>query len=152
MKCMTLASQNMAVDDRTSYTNFRRAWGSRRIFTKLVLFQRTHCCSIGNMSASQIFSESPNDPVQGLASCIRQVRRDRGISLRQLQVTSGISFSWLSKLESGHVHDLPKATTLLALARALDTTVSELLIRSGVSLDLVLPADKLIAELRSTAI
>jgi transcriptional regulator with XRE-family HTH domain len=75
-------------------------------------------------------------------------RLKSGLSLRKLGEDTGVSFSWLSKLESGKATELPKGQTLVSLARALNVSVAELLIAAGVEPSVVLPDVKTFNRLR----
>ena len=57
---------------------------------------------------------------------LRQLRKAKGISQRELAEKSGVDFTYLSKLETG-VRPPPSAKTIVALARVLDADIDELL-------------------------
>lgn len=95
--------------------------------------------------------DGTRDNMHKLAGFIGTRRRSLNISLRQLEASSGVSSSWLSKLESGKTVDLPKAGTLIALAAALQTTVVELLLAAGVDHALVLPPHDVLLALKGRA-
>lgn len=103
------------------------------------------------MSGKSPTPESSSVAINGLAAYIGVRRHELGLSLRQLEAASGISFSWLSKLETRHSRDLPTGATLVALARSLETTVSELLIAANVDVMTVLPSPKKYNVLRRQA-
>lgn len=89
-------------------------------------------------------------PLLQLGRLIAERRSVEGLSLRALERQSGVSYSWLSKLERGHVYVVPSVPVLAGLCRALGLTLSEVLIASGVELAIVLPGPKRYRELRST--
>jgi len=103
------------------------------------------------MSGSTSTPETSATAINGLAAYIGVRRHELGLSLRQLEAVSGISFSWLSKLETRHSADLPTGATLVALARSLETTVSELLVAANVDVTTVLPPPKIYNALRRDA-
>lgn len=57
---------------------------------------------------------------------LRQLRKAKGVSQRELAEKSGIDFTYLSKLETG-VRPPPSAKTVVALANVLDADIDELL-------------------------
>jgi len=97
-------------------------------------------------------AKSSSVTIDGLAAYISDRRNELRLSLRQLEAVSGISFSWLSKLETGHARDLPTGATLVALALSLETTISELLIAANVDVMTVLPSPKKYNALRRQAV
>lgn len=56
---------------------------------------------------------------------LRELRKDKGLSQRELASRVGISFTYLSKIENGAMHP-PRGKTITALANALDTDADEL--------------------------
>ncbi len=61
-----------------------------------------------------------------LAERLRQLRRERGLTLKQLQAVSGVPFQTISRLERGATTQVGSGH-LRALARALDVTTDYLL-------------------------
>src|SRR5712691_7121124 len=74
-----------------------------------------------------------------LSSIIRSRRRELGLSLRELGATSGVHYSWLSKLESGRTSEALSAASLAGLAKALEVPMSRLLVASGFDSEVILP-------------
>src|SRR5712691_451515 len=74
-----------------------------------------------------------------LSSIIRSRRRELGLSLRELGATSGLHYSWLSKLESGRTSEALSAASLAGLAKALVVPMSRLLAASGFDSQVILP-------------
>lgn len=72
---------------------------------------------------------------------LREIRRDKGLTLRGLAEAAGLDFTYLSKIENGKVGYLPAAETIRDLAQALGVDAIGLL-------DL---ADKLPPELATLA-
>lgn len=60
-----------------------------------------------------------------IGACISRARKRRGLTLEKLAYEAGVSKGNLSDIESGKKD--PRASTLFALAEALDTHVSNLL-------------------------
>ena len=58
---------------------------------------------------------------------LRELRKERGLTLRALAEAVGVDFTYLSKIENGKVGYLPGADTIRGLAAALDTDPLELL-------------------------
>jgi transcriptional regulator with XRE-family HTH domain len=56
---------------------------------------------------------------------VREKRKARGFSQEHLAQEAGVTWSAIQRLEAGQVND-PHYSTLLGIARALDTTVAEL--------------------------
>lgn len=54
---------------------------------------------------------------------IKQIRYERGISLRQLAKSSGVGFTTISKIENGYV--IPTQLTMISIARGLKMDVTE---------------------------
>lgn len=69
-----------------------------------------------------------------LAEQLRQLRSDRGLSLRELAEKSGLSNGYISLLENGRVES-PSATVLGKLARALEVSLDDLLRAAGVQME-----------------
>lgn len=103
-------------------------------------------CSVRHVSSS-----AREETLNGLGELIGQRRHELGMSLRALAGVSGVSYSWLSKLERGHAIAVPGVAKLVGLAEALDLTLAELLIASGVAPSLVLPPPSRYRRLRSSA-
>lgn len=72
---------------------------------------------------------------------LRQLRQERGFTLRSLAEAIGVDFSYLSKIENGKAGYLPGADTIRALANALEVD----------ALDLLELADKVPPEVQSMA-
>ena len=51
---------------------------------------------------------------------LRELRKERGLTLRALAESVGVDFSYLSKIENGKAGYLPGADTIRALADALE--------------------------------
>lgn len=58
---------------------------------------------------------------------LRELRKERGISQKELAKKVGIDFTYLSKIETGSM-DPPSEKTILALAKALNADSDELLV------------------------
>ena len=58
---------------------------------------------------------------------LRELRRERGFTLRQLADLAGVDFTYLSKVENDRVPYTPSAETIRTLARALGGDPLELL-------------------------
>jgi len=65
-----------------------------------------------------------------LADQLIRLRQEAGLSLRQLEATSGVSRSIISRLESGE-RQQPTPSTLIRLAKALDAEAADLLTTAG---------------------
>jgi len=72
----------------------------------------------------------PELPEDSVGWRIRQHREAEGLTLSELADKSGVSKSYLWNLENKAGHQKPSADTLYALARALGTTMSQLLGKS----------------------
>lgn len=70
---------------------------------------------------------------------IRELRHERKLTLRQLAESTGVDFTYLSKIENGRVPYTPAVETIRSLASALNVDV----------VDLLQTANKLPEELRS---
>jgi transcriptional regulator with XRE-family HTH domain len=66
----------------------------------------------------------PYDPVTVLGARVRELRRDRGMTLKGLGREAGLSHPFLSQLERGLAR--PSVTSVERIARALDVQVSTL--------------------------
>ena len=89
------------------------------------------------------------EPGLQVASAIRNLRRGRKLSQRQLAARMGVPRTYVSKIENDKA--TPTLASLERLARALEVTVPDLLV-GGVTEDPVvseLMADEFIAELRT---
>jgi len=62
-----------------------------------------------------------------LARYVSEVRKLKGLTLKQLRQRGGPSVSWLSMLETGQMLDSPKLATLERLAVALDVPLPDLI-------------------------
>ena len=58
---------------------------------------------------------------------LRELRRERGFTLRQLAGLAGVDFTYLSKVENDRVPYTPAADTIRTLAHALEVDPIELL-------------------------
>lgn len=58
---------------------------------------------------------------------LRQIRREKGFTLRSLAEASGVDFTYVSKIENGKLGYSPSADTIRAFARALHVDALELL-------------------------
>ena len=58
---------------------------------------------------------------------LRQLRKDKGFTLRELAQAAGIDFTYLSKIENGRIPYTPAAETIRQLAEALKVDSIELL-------------------------
>jgi transcriptional regulator with XRE-family HTH domain len=58
---------------------------------------------------------------------LRNLRKERGMTLRILAEQVGVSFTYLSKIENGRVPYTPAPETIRSLANALDVNVLDLL-------------------------
>ena len=63
-----------------------------------------------------------------LGQKIRQLRKEKGLSLNKLAESAGVSAAYLSQLEND-VSKQPSAEILLKIATALGTTIADLLDR-----------------------
>jgi transcriptional regulator with XRE-family HTH domain len=72
-----------------------------------------------------------NDPafLAAYGAAVRDVREERGLDRKELAASAGISYSYLSAIESGQ--KLPSATVQTVLATALETPASDLLARAN---------------------
>ncbi len=58
---------------------------------------------------------------------LRQLRHEKGFTLRSLAEAASVDFTYLSKIENGKLGYSPSADTIRAFARALDVDSLELL-------------------------
>src|SRR5437660_5551105 len=58
---------------------------------------------------------------------LRQIRKERGLTLRKLADEAGVDFTYLSKIENSRVPYTPAAETIRGLARVLNVDSLELL-------------------------
>jgi transcriptional regulator with XRE-family HTH domain len=72
---------------------------------------------------------------------LRELRQNKGLTLRGLAQVTGVDFTYLSKIETGRPGYFPGAGTIRELAQALDVD----------AIDLLKLADKLPPELHSIA-
>ncbi len=63
----------------------------------------------------------------GFGTKLRELRQDKGLTLRALAEAAGIDFTYLSKIENDRVEHLPSAETIRDLAQALDEDAMGLL-------------------------
>jgi transcriptional regulator with XRE-family HTH domain len=68
--------------------------------------------------------QPPSDPVALLGARVRELRRDRGMTLKGLGLQAGLSHPFLSQLERGLAR--PSMSSVERIARALDVPVSTL--------------------------
>ena len=68
--------------------------------------------------------QPPSDPVALLGARVRELRRDRGLTLKGLGSEAGLSHPFLSQLERGLAR--PSMSSVERIARALDVPVSTL--------------------------
>ncbi|NES81434.1 MAG: helix-turn-helix transcriptional regulator [Moorea sp. SIO2B7] len=68
---------------------------------------------------------------QTFGKLIRQARKDKGYSQRELAKLIGQDFTYLSKLENHRVDYAPKEDVIRSLARHLDLDQEELIFLSG---------------------
>lgn len=65
-----------------------------------------------------------------LGEYIRQLRTERGLSIRGLAARIKVDATWLSRLERG-IYDSPDPRSLWKVARALDVEVADLYLTAG---------------------
>jgi HTH-type transcriptional regulator, competence development regulator len=58
---------------------------------------------------------------------LRQIRKERGLTLREVAEEAGIDFTYLSKIENGRIAYTPAVETIRQLASALKANAIELL-------------------------
>ncbi|SHS05065.1 XRE family transcriptional regulator [Mycobacteroides abscessus subsp. abscessus] len=61
---------------------------------------------------------------------LRQLRKEKGLSIRKLSELSGVAHSYLSQVETGK-RGIPKVETLEKIAAGLDIPSIDLLVRAG---------------------
>lgn len=61
---------------------------------------------------------------------VRELRKDRGLSQRELAARSGIDFTYLSKIENARMEP-PSEKVIINMAKVLDTDSDELTILAG---------------------
>jgi len=67
---------------------------------------------------------------QTFGQLLRQLRKSRGITLRALATKTGLSFSYISKIENGRIPP-PAANTIVKICNILETPPDELLMLAG---------------------
>jgi transcriptional regulator with XRE-family HTH domain len=68
---------------------------------------------------------------QSFGQIIRQARKDKGYSQRELAKLIGLDFTYLSKLENDRADYAPKEDVIRSLARNLDLDEEELIFLAG---------------------
>src|SRR2546422_6146529 len=63
----------------------------------------------------------------GFGSKLRDLRQNKGMTLRALAEAAGVDFTYLSKIENDRVEHLPSAETIRDLAQALEEDAMALL-------------------------
>ncbi len=63
----------------------------------------------------------------GFGARLRELRQEKGMTLRALAEAAGVDFTYLSKIENDRVEHLPSAETIRDLAQALEGDAMELL-------------------------
>ncbi|MGA2658451.1 MAG: helix-turn-helix transcriptional regulator [Verrucomicrobiota bacterium] len=63
----------------------------------------------------------------GFGAKLRELRQEKGMTLRALAEAAGVDFTYVSKIENDRVEYLPGAETIRDLARALEVDAMELL-------------------------
>lgn len=58
---------------------------------------------------------------------IKELRKERKLTQRQLAVKVGVDFTYLSKMENDHLEHTPSIKTIASLAEALETDELELM-------------------------
>ena len=82
----------------------------------------------GTLAGMSETSNQANQPENNLASRLRKIRDDRGLSLDEVAAKAGISKTYLWELERDTDSvKKPSADVLLRIAKALSTTLAELL-------------------------
>jgi transcriptional regulator with XRE-family HTH domain len=61
---------------------------------------------------------------------VRELRKERGLSQRELAIQAGIDFTYLSKIENARM-DPPSEKVILHMAEVLDTDPDELTLLAG---------------------
>lgn len=73
---------------------------------------------------------APNESVTPFGEALRNLRREAGITQRDLAAKTGLDFTYVSKLENGRTSP-PAADTVVSIARALQVSPDNLLALSG---------------------
>jgi len=81
----------------------------------------------------------PQKDMQALSEALRTARVDKGLSARKLAVASGLTHSFISKLEAA-TYEGVSPDTLMALARALGLAPEDLFSLAGYRLPDALPS------------
>lgn len=76
-------------------------------------------------------SNRKNDVSQTFGQLIRQARKDKGYSQRELAKLVELDFTYLSKLENDRADYAPKEDVIRSLARELDLNAEELIFLAG---------------------
>jgi transcriptional regulator with XRE-family HTH domain len=63
----------------------------------------------------------------GFGAKLRELRQEKGLTLRSLAEAAGVDFTYLSKIENDRVEHLPSVDTIRDLAQALEGDAMELL-------------------------
>ena len=63
----------------------------------------------------------------GFGARLRELRQEKGLTLRALAEAAGVDFTYLSKIENDRVEHLPSVETIRDLAQALEGDAMELL-------------------------
>src|SRR5208337_2487069 len=63
----------------------------------------------------------------GFGAKLRELRQEKGLTLRALAEAAGVDFTYLSKIENDRVEHLPSVETIRDLAQALEGDAMELL-------------------------
>lgn len=74
--------------------------------------------------------DNTENPTNNLGTYVREVRTERGFSLRGLAAAAGVDAAWLSRLEHG-MYSSPDPRHLHQLARVLEIEVSDLYLAAG---------------------
>jgi transcriptional regulator with XRE-family HTH domain len=70
-------------------------------------------------------AESKEDILEKFGAHVKQLRKDKGMTMLEVEVLTGISEGSISKIENGKKN--PALTTIIKLAKGLSTPPSELL-------------------------
>ncbi len=82
---------------------------------------------------------APSKDMEALGKCIKEARLAKGLSVRRLASLSGLTHSFVSKLEFARYESV-SPPTLMALARALDLKPEDLFALAGFKLPKELPS------------
>jgi transcriptional regulator with XRE-family HTH domain len=74
-----------------------------------------------------IWNRQRGGRIMSLGARIKELRRQRGFTQRQLAEKVGVDFTYLSKIENDRLEHTPSIKTLQDLARALDVDELELM-------------------------